>query len=79
MTLVLSLMMGRVMKTGMGYSLQSLKGVECGIIYGSVIGVIKGDTRSLDWAFASRFFHVSMQFLWQLPWLFSLNPKPPEP
>ena len=30
------------------YSLKSLKGVIWGIMYGTTIGVIKGDTRSLD-------------------------------
>ena len=32
----------------MSYSPNSLKGVIWGIIYGTTIGVIKGDTRSLD-------------------------------
>ena len=32
----------------MSYSLNSLKGVIWGNIYGTTIGVIKGDTRSLD-------------------------------
>ena len=32
----------------LSYSLNSLKGVIEGIIYGTTIGVIKGDTRSLD-------------------------------
>ena len=32
----------------MSYSLNSLKGVIYGIIYGTTIGLIKGDTRSLD-------------------------------
>ena len=31
----------------MSHSLNSLKGVIWGIIYGTTIGVIKGDTRSL--------------------------------
>ena len=33
----------------MSSSLNSLKGVIRGIIYGTTIGVIKGDTRSLDY------------------------------
>ena len=33
----------------MSYSLNPLKGVIQGIIHGSVIGLIKGDTRSLDY------------------------------
>ena len=32
----------------MSYTLNSLKGVTWGIIYGTTIGVTKGDTRSLD-------------------------------
>ena len=32
----------------MSYSLNPLKGVIWGIILGTTIGVIKGDTRSLD-------------------------------
>ena len=32
----------------MSYSLNSLKGVIYGILWGTIIGVIKGDTRSLD-------------------------------
>ena len=32
----------------MSYSLNSLKGVQKGIILGTTIGVTKGDTRSLD-------------------------------
>ena len=32
----------------MSHSLNSLKGGYMGIIYGTTIGVIKGDTRSLD-------------------------------
>ena len=32
----------------MSYSLNSLKGDIWGIMSGSIIGVIKGDTRSLD-------------------------------
>ena len=31
------------------YSLNSLKGIIYGIIEGTTIGVIKGDTRSLDY------------------------------
>ena len=34
----------------MSYSLNSLKGGYIGIIYGTTIGVIKGDTRSLDYS-----------------------------
>ena len=34
----------------MSYSLNSLKGVIWGIIYGTTIGVIRGDTRSLDYS-----------------------------
>ena len=34
----------------MSYSLNSLKGVIYGIIYGTTIVVIKGDTRSLDYS-----------------------------
>ena len=34
----------------MSYSLNSLKGVTYGIIYGTIIGVTKGDTRSLDYS-----------------------------
>ena len=34
----------------MSYSLNSLKGVIWGIILGTTIGVIKGDTRSLDYS-----------------------------
>ena len=34
----------------MSYSLNSLKGVRKGIILGSNIEVIKGDTRSLDYS-----------------------------
>ena len=34
----------------MSYSLNSLKGVREGIIQGSSIGDIKGDTRSLDYS-----------------------------
>ena len=33
----------------MNHSLNSLKGVILGIILGTTIGVIKGDTRSLDY------------------------------
>ena len=33
----------------MSSSLNSLKGVIWGIIYGTTIGLIKGDTRSLDY------------------------------
>ena len=32
----------------MSYSLNSLKGVTEGIIQGTIMGIIKGDTRSLD-------------------------------
>ena len=32
----------------MSYSLNSLKGVIWGIILGTTLGLIKGDTRSLD-------------------------------
>ena len=32
------------------FSLNSLKGGYIGIIYGTTIGVIKGDTRSLDYS-----------------------------
>ena len=32
----------------MSCSLNSLKGVTWGILYGTTIGVIRGDTRSLD-------------------------------
>ena len=32
----------------MSYSLNSLKGGYIGIVQGYIIGVIKGDTRSLD-------------------------------
>ena len=32
----------------MNHSLNSLKGVIWGTIYGTTIGLIKGDTRSLD-------------------------------
>ena len=41
----------------MSYSLNSLKGVISGIIYGSIIGFNKGDTRSLD--YGSFGFRVS--------------------
>ena len=34
----------------MSCSLNSLKGVVQGSIYGSTIGIIKGDTRSLDYS-----------------------------
>ena len=34
----------------MSYNLNSLKGVIWGIIYGTTIGVIKGDTRSLEYS-----------------------------
>ena len=34
----------------MSYNLNSLKGVIWGIIYGTTIGIIKGDTRSLDYS-----------------------------
>ena len=34
----------------MNYSLKCLKGVIWGIIYGSFIGVMEGDTRSLDYS-----------------------------
>ena len=34
----------------MSYNLNSLEGVIWGIIYGTAIGVIKGDTRSLDYS-----------------------------
>ena len=34
----------------MSHNLNSLKGVIWGIIYGTTIGVIKGDTRSLDYS-----------------------------
>ena len=34
----------------MSYSLNSLKGAIYGNIYGTTIGVIKGDTRSLDYS-----------------------------
>ena len=34
----------------MSYSLNSLKGVIQGILYGTIIGVIQGDTRSLDYS-----------------------------
>ena len=32
----------------LGYSLNSFKGIIWGIIWGTTIGLIKGDTRSLD-------------------------------
>ena len=38
----------------MSYSLNSLKGVIWGIIYGTTIGVIRGDTRSLDYSSGRR-------------------------
>ena len=44
-------------RTHMSYSLNSLRGVIWGIIYGTTIGVIKGDTRSLD--------NGSYDFLWE--------------
>ena len=34
----------------MSYSLNSLKGVISGIIQGTTIGFIKGDTRNLDYS-----------------------------
>ena len=34
----------------MSYTLNSLKGVIWGIIYGTTIGVIRRDTRSLDYS-----------------------------
>ena len=34
----------------MSYSLNSIKGVAKGIIEGSTIGDVKGDTRSLDYS-----------------------------
>ena len=37
-------------KTHVSYNLNSLKGGYIGIIYGTTIGVIKGDTRSLDYS-----------------------------
>ena len=33
----------------MSYSLNSLKGIICGMIEGTTIGAIKRDTRSLDY------------------------------
>ena len=33
----------------MSHSVNSIKGVRSGIIYGIIIGVIKGETRSLDY------------------------------
>ena len=38
------------MLTPYGDSLNSLKGVIWGIIYGTTIGVLRGDTRSLDYS-----------------------------
>ena len=38
-----------VIKDYMSYSLNSAKGVISGILQGSIIGVIEGDTRSLDY------------------------------
>ena len=47
----------------MSYSLNSLKGVTEGIIYGPTIGVTKGDTRSLDCSSCS-FPSVDYSPLW---------------
>ena len=38
----------RVWRTHLNYSLNSLKGVIWGYIYGTTLRAIKGDTRSLD-------------------------------
>ena len=37
----------------MSYNLNSLKGAIWGTIYGTTIGVIRGDTRSLDYSSTS--------------------------
>ena len=52
----------------MSHSLNSLKGVIKGIIYGTTIGVIKGDTRSLDSGSYNIFPHPlrsSSKFAWR--------------
>ena len=58
------------LKPKMSYSLNSSKGVIWGIVYGTTIGVIQGDTRSLDYA----------QIVVSISFPFSLyNPTPMSP
>ena len=40
----------------MSHNLNSLKGVIWGIIYGTTIGLIKGDTRSLDYSSYHKYY-----------------------
>ena len=50
-------MHGGTRKTHLSHSLNSLKGDYIGIIQGTTIGVIKGDTRSSDY---SSFLQVDL-------------------
>ena len=56
----------------MNHSLNSLKGVEKGIIYGTTLGLIKGDTRSLD--YSSYASHAIL--IWGVAVTYTLSLKP---
>ena len=46
----------------LSFGLNSLKGVIQGIIWGSVVGAIKGDTRSLDYgSYAATYVRVAAE------------------
>ena len=51
----------------MSYSLNSLKGVIWGIIWGTTRGVIKGDTRSLDYSSCVFFQDFTWEEFGELP------------
>ena len=42
--------MHKFFQSDMSYNLNSLKGLIWGIVYGTITGLIKGDTRSLDYS-----------------------------
>ena len=49
-------------KRDVSYSLNSLKGVKEGIIWGNTMGIIKGDTRNLDYSSCGLSFNRAFSF-----------------
>ena len=49
-------------KRDVSYSLNSLKGVKEGIIWGNTMGIIMGDTRNLDYSSCGLSFHRAFSF-----------------
>ena len=50
----------------MSYSLNSLKGINKRILLGTIIGLIKGDTRSLDCNHYNPQYNPSFHFMFHL-------------